>query len=197
MNAPLNPTRDNRALRVVLVTAGILPGSHTDDLAAYLADALHEHPELAAHPEHLHHLQIAPLANSLLHTHLGGEPDAAASHVIQIMEQADLVVAVTPIYNGSYSGLFKTFVDVLPLGTLRGTAVVLAATGGTPRHTLAIDMSLRPLFTYLGSMIAPTAIFSTRSDWTPERAEQTRQRIGRAIDEGIQLAGNRRERSSE
>lgn len=75
------------------------------------------------------------------------------------------LIAVTPIFSASYNGLFKTFFDVLDEDTLRGKPVLLGATGGTARHSLAIDHALRPLFAYLGALVNPTAVFAATEDW--------------------------------
>ena len=78
---------------------------------------------------------------------------------------ADGVIAVTPIFSASYSGLFKTFVDVLDRDALDGTPVLLGATAGTARHQLALDHAMRPLFSYLHAVVAPTAVFAAAEDW--------------------------------
>ena len=59
------------------------------------------------------------------------------------------LIAVTPIFAASYSGLFKTFFDVIEEDALAGKPVLLGATAGTARHSLALDHALRPLFAYL------------------------------------------------
>ena len=78
---------------------------------------------------------------------------------------ADGVIAVSPIFSASYSGLFKTFVDVLDKDALTGTPVLLGATAGTPRHSLALEHAMRPLFAYLRAVVAPTAVFAAAEDW--------------------------------
>ena len=65
------------------------------------------------------------------------------------MTSADGLIAVTPIFTTCYSGLFKSFVDVLDPDSLVDLPVLLGATGGTERHSLALDHAMRPLFTYL------------------------------------------------
>ncbi|MET0772412.1 MAG: CE1759 family FMN reductase, partial [Candidatus Limnocylindrales bacterium] len=100
---------------------------------------------------------------------------------------ADGIIAVTPIFSASYSGLFKTFFDVLEMDALRGTPVALAATGGSERHSLALEHALRPLFAYLGATPVPTGVFAATDDWgDPETAADLARRIQR---EGQQLAG--------
>lgn len=78
--------------------------------------------------------------------------------------------STSPIFSASYNGLFKTFFDVLDEGALRGKPVLLGATGGTARHSLAIDHALRPLFSYLGALLSPTAVFAATEDWGSDRA---------------------------
>ena len=75
------------------------------------------------------------------------------------------MIAVTPIFNASYSGLFKTFFDVLEEGSLDGVPVLVAATGGTARHSLALDFAMRPLFAYLRADVVPTGVFAATEDW--------------------------------
>lgn len=85
--------------------------------------------------------------------------------MLESVAAADAVVAVTPIFSASYSGLFKTFVDVLDRDALTGTPVLLAATGGTARHSLALEHAMRPLFAYLRAATVPTAVFAAPEDW--------------------------------
>jgi FMN reductase len=75
------------------------------------------------------------------------------------------VIAVTPVFSASYSGLFKTFFDVLEPGALDGTPVLVAATAGTARHSLVLEHALRPLFSYLHAVVVPTGVFAASEDW--------------------------------
>jgi FMN reductase len=72
---------------------------------------------------------------------------------------------VTPIFTSSYSGLFKSFFDIIDNRSLTDMPVVIGATAGTPRHSLALDFAVRPLFTYLHAVVAPTGVFAATSDW--------------------------------
>src|SRR5690625_91841 len=78
---------------------------------------------------------------------------------------ADGIIAVTPIFSGSYNGLFKTFFDLLDEDVLTGTPVLLGATAGTARHSLALEHAIRPLFSYLRALTTPTAVFAAAEDW--------------------------------
>src|SRR5262249_51528853 len=78
---------------------------------------------------------------------------------------ADGVIAVTPVFTASYSGLFKSFFDVLDNTALDGRPVLIAATGGTARHSLSLEHALRPLFAYLRAVVVPTAVYAASEDW--------------------------------
>jgi FMN reductase len=96
---------------------------------------------------------------------LTGFPSGALADAVRRVAEADAVVAVTPVYTGSYSGLFKSFVDVLDDGTLDGKPVLIAATAGTARHSLVLEFALRPLFAYLRADVVPTAVFAASEDF--------------------------------
>ncbi|NUS41718.1 MAG: NADPH-dependent FMN reductase [Terrabacter sp.] len=99
---------------------------------------------------------------------------------LDAIAEADALVVATPVYAASYSGLFKMLVDVLPKDALRDTPVLLGATGGTARHSLAIDHALRPLFAHLGALVAPVAVFAASEDWGSVDAGRLGERIDRA-----------------
>ena len=99
------------------------------------------------------------------------------------------LIAVTPIFSASYSGLFKSFFDVLDRDTLVGKPTLVGATAGTARHSLALEHALRPLFAYLRAVVVPTAVFAASEDWAggPELVE----RIDRAAGELADLVSQR------
>jgi FMN reductase len=81
------------------------------------------------------------------------------------VRDADALVAVTPVFSASYSGLFKSFFDVLEEGSLDGKPVLLGATAGTARHSLVLELALRPLFAYLRADVVATAVFAASEDF--------------------------------
>ena len=81
------------------------------------------------------------------------------------MTGADGLIAVTPIFTTCYCGLFKSFFDVLDTDALAGMPVLIGATAGTARHSLALDYALRPMFTYLHAVVVPTGVFAATEDW--------------------------------
>src|SRR5699024_11787636 len=72
---------------------------------------------------------------------------------------------VSPTFTASYSGLFKSFVDLLDPDALQAMPVLLGATGGTERHSLMLDHAMRPLMTYLRAAVTPTAVYAASGDW--------------------------------
>jgi FMN reductase len=101
---------------------------------------------------------------------LTGFPSPALRQVIDEVVAANGLIAVTPIFKASYSGLFKAFFDVLDDTSLAGTPVLIAATGGTARHSLALEHAVRPLFAYMRSVVMPTAVYAAPEDWSGDTA---------------------------
>jgi FMN reductase len=99
---------------------------------------------------------------------LTGFPPAALRDALDAVAGADALIAVTPVFNASYSGLFKSFFDVLDRDALADKPVLIAATGGTARHSLALEHALRPMFAYLRAVTVPTSVFAASEDWGGE-----------------------------
>lgn len=150
---------------IAVVSAGLSTPSATRLLADRLADAtsaaLRERGddavvEVIELREHAH-----DLTNNLL-TSFASEPLQAAKDTVA---GADALIAVSPIFSTSYTGLFKMFFDLLDEDALADTPVLIGATAGTARHSLALDYALRPLFTYLRAVVVPTGVFAASDDW--------------------------------
>jgi FMN reductase len=150
---------------LAVVSAGLSTPSSTrllaDRLTAATVDALRlrgedatvEVVELRTHARDLADHLVTGFANESLQT------------AIDTVVGADGLIAVTPVFSGSYSGLFKTFFDVLDKESLTGKPVLLGATAGTARHSLVIEHALRPLFAYLRAIAVPTGVFAAPEDW--------------------------------
>ena len=95
----------------------------------------------------------------------GGVPTARLSEVRDLVSSADGMIAVTPVFTASYSGLFKMFFDALDTDALNGMPVLIAATAGTARHSLVLDHAMRPLFAYLRAVVVPTGVFAATEDF--------------------------------
>jgi len=150
---------------LAVVSAGLSSPSSTRLLADRLADATTAALRERGVEVRVEVVELREHARDLADHLVTGFPNAALRPVLDAVAGADGVIAVTPIFSASYSGLFKTFVDVLDREALDGTPVLLGATAGTARHQLAIEHAMRPLFSYLHAVVAPTAVFAAAEDW--------------------------------
>ena len=128
-----------------------------------------------------------PLAHALADNLLTGFPPPDLAAAVRSVTEADAVVAVTPIFAASYSGLFKTFFDVVEKDALRGVPVLLAATAGSARHSLVVEHALRPLFAYLQAVVVPTGVFAATEDFGSVAASRLSERVERAAAELVAL----------
>jgi FMN reductase len=154
--------------RIVAVTAGLSQPSSsrllTDRLVRAVGNALSERGEQIE----VTVIELREYARDLANNLVSGFPAPRLAAAIEQVTTADGLIVVSPIFSGSYSGLFKTFFDVLDPDALAGTPVLLGATGGTARHSLALEHALRPLMSYLRTITAPTAVFAAPEDWSSE-----------------------------
>jgi FMN reductase len=147
---------------IVVVSAGLSQPSSTRLLADQLAAATAR--DLPAGTQIIT-IELRDLAHDIVDNLLTRFPSPALGEAIGQVIRADGLIAVTPLYNGSYAGLFKSFFDVIDPEALAGKPVLIAATGGTARHSLALEHVIRPLFTYLRAVTVPTAVFAATEDW--------------------------------
>jgi len=150
---------------IAVVTAGLREPSSTRLLADRLGEAAVRALEERGETAELKVVDVRLLAGAMNNALLTGVEAPELSEALRAVTSADAVIAVTPIFSGSYNGLFKTFVDLLGEEALAGTPVLLGATAGTPRHSLAIDHALRPLFAYLRALVVPTGVFAATDDF--------------------------------
>jgi FMN reductase len=151
--------------RIAVVTAGLSQPSSSRLLADQLAAATDRALRLAGEDVQVELFELRDLAHALTDNLLTGFASGPLADAVQAVRDADAVIAVTPIFSASYSGLFKTFFDVLEDGTLAGKPVLLGATAGTARHSLALEFALRPLFAYLRADVVTTAVFAASEDF--------------------------------
>lgn len=97
-------------------------------------------------------------ATPLLHADVAHPALRAA---VELVDNAQAVVMASPVYKVSFSGLLKTFLDLLPQTGLAGKVVLPIATGGSPAHLLALDYALKPVLSSLGVRHVVSNIFGT------------------------------------
>ncbi|GHE60053.1 oxidoreductase [Streptomyces longispororuber] len=156
-------------MRLVVVSAGLSVPSSTrllgDRLAAVAAkEAAAPSPAPAA----VQVVELRDLAVEIAHNFTNGFPGPALADAFGAVVRADGLIVVTPVFSASYSGLFKSFFDALSVhdeDALAGKPVLIAATGGTARHSLVLDHALRPLFAHLKAVVVPTGVYAASEDW--------------------------------
>jgi FMN reductase len=168
--------------RLVVVSAGLSNPSSTRLLADRLTAATVE----ALEDVEVTHVELRGLAHQLTDQLLIGFPAPELAAAQDAVRSADGLVVVTPVFSASYSGLFKTFFDVLETGALDGKPVLVAATAGTARHSLVVEHALRPLFAYLRAVVVPTGVFAATDDFAGTDLDR---RITRAAGELAALMG--------
>lgn len=169
--------------RIAVVTAGLSQPSSTRLLADRLAAAVDRALRLHDETVEVQVVELRTLAHDLTDHLLTGFPSEALAEAIATVTRADGLVAVTPVFSASYSGLFKTFFDVLDKDALTGKPVLAAATAGTARHSLVIDFAMRPLFTYLHAVVVPTGVFAASEDFGSSAGGPLSERVDRAARE--------------
>ncbi|WP_407360698.1 FMN reductase [Microbacterium sp. LBN7] len=151
--------------RIAVVSAGLSNPSSTrmlaDRLAAETVKALRERDIETS----VDVIELRDYAHDITNNLLTGFAPPALETAINTVVSADALIVVTPIFSTSYSGLFKSFIDVLDPDALTGKPVLIGANAGTARHSLAIDYAIRPLFAYLHADAVSTGVFAASSDW--------------------------------
>lgn len=153
------------ARHLVVVSGGLSDPSSSRQLADRMAAAAADTLSADGIVPQLHVVELRLIATDVAEAMVNPSRSEALRSALAEVEQADAVIAVSPTFKASYSGLFKSFWDLVDDDALRGVPVLLGATGGTPRHSLMIDTALRPLFSYLRTRIMPSSVFAASDDW--------------------------------
>ncbi|WMX46188.1 FMN reductase [Streptomyces roseicoloratus] len=189
-----------RTLKLVAVSAGLSSPSSTRLLADRLLQITRHRLAEQEYAVDADVVELRDVAVDIANGLVTGFPSERLQEAIDKVTGADGVIAVTPVFTASYSGLFKSFFDLIDPAALTGTPVLIGATGGTARHSLVLDHALRPLFAYLRAVVAPTAVYAASEDWGSGGDAYTEglpSRITRAGTEFADLIAGRPERTRE
>jgi FMN reductase len=172
-------------LRVAAVAGTTGSKSRTKALAELITGRLAAHAEISAEVIEIHALN--PGLGAAIER---GQLDERAEAAVRAAESADLLIAATPVFRGSYSGLFKHFFDFVGQYALAGKPVLLAATGGSDRHAMVIDQALRPLFGFFQAWTAPMGVYLSSGDFdgTTVLNPEAYERIEVAVNDVIPVA---------
>lgn len=169
---------------LTIISGGLGEPSSSLTLGHTIAEAAQEAIQRCGSGLEIHDLNLKDLAFDLAHcmTH-NGELTPALNRAIQKVKDSDAIIAVTPVFKASYSGLFKMFFDALQPTDIKEIPTIIAANAGSQRHALVLEYAVRPLFSYLKAAIVPTAILVTPFDTTDEALPALNNRIARAANE--------------
>ena len=149
-----------KKLKVVAVSGGLQRPSRTlvlvQELLAALGDAL---------PIDVHLIELGNIGPQFAGALYRSQLPAHVEAEVAAIESADLLIVASPVYRGSYTGLFKHLFDFVHHEALTDVPVLLAATGGSDRHALVIDHQLRPLFSFFQSRTLPIGVYAVEKDF--------------------------------
>lgn len=169
---------------LTVVTAGLSNPSTTRSVADQLTNAVEAAVTARGESVDIEVIEIRDLIFDLATAFTSAgmsspELDAAKER----LAHSDGLIAVTPVFTASYSGIFKMFFDVLDPKTIVGLPTIVAASAGTTRHSLVLDHAIRPLFNYLRAVVVPTGVFAATGDFGTEAGVEFEQRVNRAAGE--------------
>ena len=150
---------------VVVISGGLGTPSSSSLLGQQIGENIAAQLAAAGVQADVSNIELREHAGEITNNMLTGFAAPGLQKVIDAVVNADVLVAVTPVFTASVSGLFKSFLDILDPKSLNGKPVVLAATAGTQRHQLAVDYAMRPIFSYLRAQIMPTTVFAASEDF--------------------------------
>ncbi|WP_102158084.1 FMN reductase [Zhihengliuella halotolerans] len=153
---------------IVVVSGGLGVPSTSRMLGDRIAEAAAQSVEALGGKARVDVVELREYAGDIANAMVSRYASPRLQAAIDLVTGADALVAVSPVFTASVSGLFKSFLDVLDPSALSGMPVVLAATGGSARHSLVIDYALRPVFAYLKADVTPTGVFAAPDDWGGE-----------------------------
>jgi len=171
-------------VRTVVVSGSSSRPSKTLLLAEHILGAVARHVEVDAHV-----IDIAEVGSDLGRALSRAELSSAGARALELVESAQLLIAATPVYRGSYTGHFKHLFDLIHHEALVDVPVILAATGGGEKHCLVIEHQLRPLFAFLQAFAVPVGIYASHADFLDQgvQSELVRSRIDTAARQAARL----------
>jgi len=164
---------------VVLLSGNTHRPSKSRGLAEFLGEKLAERTAVR-----LTQLDLIDAGTGLGAAYFRSQLPDEARQVLETIEKADALIVATPVYKGSYPGLFKHLVDLVEIDALVNKPILVGATGGGHRHALVVEHQLRPLFGFFSALVSPTTIYASDPEFTegvpthPQLLERIAQAVG-------------------
>jgi FMN reductase len=168
---------------LTVISAGLGVPSTTRQVADQIAAATSAAVSARGENLQIQVIELRELVNDLGRALTTGMSSPALDEAKELLSASDGLIVATPVFKASYSGLFKTFFDVLDRDALNGMPVIIAATAGTARHSLVLDYAIRPLLTYMRAFVVPTGVFAATDDFGSEEGSLLDARVNRAAAE--------------
>lgn len=174
-------------MKIVAITAGTGVPSSSRMLTDFITNKMKEikNDEI----EKISTYELRDFAVLIAQANISGFASTELESVLDEVRSADILVAVSPVYQGSYSGVFKSFFDLFDIDDLEGHKVVLGMTGGSLRHSMVPEFLLKPLFSYLRANVSPTLIFADPNSWSDP---QFTRRVDRVVRESLENSTQKR-----
>jgi len=177
-------------VKVVVISAGINIPSSTRLLADAISKEVASKITAEGGEVEVTTYDIRNHAVDIANNMTSGFANPRLTEVINDVQASDILVAVSLVFTASMSGLFKSFFDVLDNKSLTGKTVIIGATGGSTRHSMVLDFSMRPMFNYLKANVMPTGVYASPEDWSGSNGLQSRIE-GVAAEAVASLSGGR------
>lgn len=168
-----------KKLKLVAVSGGLQRPSRTLVLVEEIVAALS-----VGIPLDVRLIELGELAPAVGRAVYRNQLPPEARALVEAIEAADALVVASPVFRGSFTGLFKHLFDLIGQDALIDKPVLLAATGGSERHSLVIEHQLRPLFAFFQALTLPLGVYASERDFDGYEIASTalRQRIALAVE---------------
>ncbi|MDN8576266.1 FMN reductase [Corynebacterium sanguinis] len=173
--------------RLIVLSAGLSTPSTTRQVADTIASAVSSAVGGRGEKLEVTTIELRELTGDLAQQTSTGMSNPRLDEVKTQLSEADGLVAVTPVFKASYTGLFKMFFDVLDTDALNGMPTIIAATAGTARHSLVTEYAMRPLLSYMRAVVVPTSLFAATDDFGGPEGADFNKRVARAAAELARL----------
>ena len=131
----------------VVVVGNPKPMSRTRAAAELVATQLN-----GSAPEHV--IDVIDLGAGLL-----GWGDPKVDEAKQIVKSADFLVVASPTFKATYTGLLKLFLDQFGAGELGQMTTFPLMLGASPAHSLAPELTLRPVLVEIGASCPAPSLY--------------------------------------
>lgn len=169
--------------RIVILSGSVNQGSRLNGLIDYSRGKL----EQSGHEVAVIHIADLP-AEDLIRANWNSP---AVKEALALVEAADGIIAASPVYKAAYSGVFKTFLDLIPQKGLERKVLLPLFIGGTISHLLSIDYALKPVLSALGATNILAGVYAV--DQSVDRLEggsfRLSEEISGRLDNALALLG--------